>query len=360
MAGRRIPGYDVARGLAVIGMVLVNFHVVTGADRAEPSLAGALTKSLEGRAAATFVVLAGVGLALMTRRAREEGDATALRRARRTILKRALLLFVVGLLYTPLWPADILHFYGVYLALAAFFLAARERWLWAAAGGLVAAFVPLVLLFDYEAGWNWETLHYEGLWGWPGAVRHLFFNGFHPAVPWAAFVFVGMALGRRAMEEPRVRRKVLAWGASAWALAELASHVLVEATREPGDATGEEGLAVLFGTAPMPPMPLYLLAGTGCAVAVIALAIEVTERFAGASWWRPLEATGQLALTLYVAHVVLGMGVLEALGRIGGQTPVFALTASAVFCLLAIIVATLWRRFLGRGPLERLVRRLAG
>ena len=46
---------------------------------------------------ATFVVLAGAGLSLMTRRARLNHDAQGLATNRIRLLKRALFLFVVGL-----------------------------------------------------------------------------------------------------------------------------------------------------------------------------------------------------------------------------------------------------------------------
>lgn len=57
---------------------------------------------------------------------------------------------------------------------------------------LVLVFVVMFFALDYSQGWNWETLGYSGFWSSHGMVRHLFFNGFHPVVPWLAFVLVGM------------------------------------------------------------------------------------------------------------------------------------------------------------------------
>ena len=61
---KRIVGIDVARALAVIGMIVVNFKIVIGENGLNwvKSFAGIF----DGKAAATFVVLAGLGLALMT------------------------------------------------------------------------------------------------------------------------------------------------------------------------------------------------------------------------------------------------------------------------------------------------------
>ena len=227
---KRIIGYDLARALAVFGMVVVNFKIVMGAEKSGPDWLGNMVGLLEGRAAATFVVLAGVGLSLLSRKGRVLGDHDLLVQDHRTLLKRALFLFVIGLLYTPIWPADILHFYGIYIALAAFLLAAPTSRLWAFAGSLVLAFGVMLFALDYEKGWDWSTLSYDGLWTPAGMVRHLFFNGFHPVVPWLAFVLVGMVLGRQHMSAPVMRRRVFAWGAGLAIAAELVSWFLVHNT----------------------------------------------------------------------------------------------------------------------------------
>ncbi|MFQ5350459.1 MAG: DUF418 domain-containing protein [Thermoanaerobaculia bacterium] len=355
----RILGFDLARALAVFGMVLVNLKIVMDAADNGPDWLVALAGLFDGRAAATFVVLAGVGISLLSRRARETGDAPELRRARATLLKRALFLFVIGLLYTPIWPADILHFYGIYLALAAFLLAAPVRRLWGLAAALVAAFGVLILVLDYERGWDWSALSYAGFWTPGGMVRHLLFNGFHPVVPWLAFLLVGMALGRLPMTDTNVRRRVFAWGASVAVAAEGVSWLLIRGLHGM-PAADREALSPLLGTEPMPPMPLYMLASAGTACAVIAALVALGERRRGAAWLRPLVSTGELALTLYVAHVVVGMGTLEALGRLEDQTLRFSSLCSAVFCFAAVLFAHLWRQRFSRGPLETVMRRLTG
>ncbi len=357
---KRITGYDIARALAIFGMVVVNFKIVMGASANGPDWLVALVGLLEGRAAATFVVLAGIGLSLLSRKAREANDTMRLTQDRNTLLRRALFLFVVGLLYTPIWPADILHFYGVYIAVAAFMLAVPVRQLWIAAVGLVAAFVVMFLTLNYDAGWDWTTLEYEGLWTPVGMIRHLFYNGFHPVVPWLSFMLVGMAIGRLDMSESAVRRRVFWWGIGVAAVAEAIGWGIVRVLSDGAGPAGAEIISALFGTEPMPPLPLYMMAGTGTAVAVIAMCVSLGERLPDAAWLKPFVSTGQLALTLYVAHVVIGMGTLEAIGRLENQTLASALLASAVFCMASIAFATLWRMRFKRGPLEMQMRKLTG
>jgi uncharacterized membrane protein len=96
----RIIGYDIARALAVFGMVVVNFKIVMGAEKNGPAWLVGIVGLLDGRAAATFVVLAGVGLSLLSQKGRVEKNRDRLAQDRRTLLKRALFLFILGLLYT--------------------------------------------------------------------------------------------------------------------------------------------------------------------------------------------------------------------------------------------------------------------
>jgi uncharacterized membrane protein YeiB len=341
-------------------MVVVNFKIVMGASERGPDWMVGVLGLLEGRAAATFVVLAGVGLSLLSARARKEADAARLGACRRVLLRRAAFLFCLGLAYTPIWPADILHFYGIYIALGALLLGVPGRRLWTFAAGLVAGFVAMLLVFDYERGWNWETLEYAGFWTPPGLVRHLLFNGFHPVVPWAAFLLVGMWLGRLDMAQPRRRRRLLLASAAVIVAAELLSRLALRSLRGAVSGLDDETLQALVGTGPMPPMPPYMLSGGASAIVAIVICLMLGDRCGASVWARPLIATGQLALTNYVAHVVIGMGALEALGWLHDRTLGFAVAAAATFCGAAAVFSLGWRQRLPRGPLELLMRRLTG
>ena len=171
-------------------------------------------------------------------------------------------------------------------------------------------------------------------------VRHALFNGFHPVVPWLAFLLLGLIVGRLDMADPATRRRVLVAGASAAVASEILSGVLVRFTGA-GRAPDEvPGLEFLLGTAPMPPMPLYMIAGAGTACDMIALTVGIGIRFGHVAWIRPLVHTGQLALTLYVAHVahvVLGMGMIESLGGLEDRSLTFVVGSSVLFCGLGVV-----------------------
>lgn len=356
----RIVGYDFARAFAIFGMVLVNFSIVMNASEKGPVWLVALVKSVEGKAAATFVVLAGVGLSLLSAKARLSQDLDKIKYKRKALLKRALFLFIVGLLYMPIWDADILHFYGLYIALGTVLLTASSSQLWGAMGIFTFGFIGLFLIFDYDTGWNWETLEYIHFWTVEGLIRRSFFNGFHPVFPWVAFLFFGMWLGRQDITNPTFQKKALAGGLGTLVLAEMLSIGLITIFAAPEFGFTEDEIDMLFGTGPMPPMPQYLLAGIGSAVIVITLSIRITEKFKSSWWVNSFVMTGQLALTLYVAHVLIGMVVLELMGRLENQTLVFAVQSSLVFFGGSILFATLWRKRFSRGPLEWVMRATTG
>ena len=355
----RLLGLDFARALAVFGMVLVNFKIVMGADEAGPAWLVEFAGWFDGRAAALFVVLAGVGMSLMSKRARDNNDAELLGQNQFSLLRRALTLFIVGLLYTPIWPADILHFYGIYIAAGALLLGAANKHLWQMIWLLVLSYPFLLHNFDYSREWDWSTLDYEGFWTLSGQLRHLFFNGFHPVIPWLAFLLLGMRLGRMDLHSTAKQKSLIIWGFAVALLVEFHSYFFVGVFTLSDEPVPQEVIQPLFGTDPMPPMPFYMAAAAGWATGVIGLCLRIGQACANAVWLKPLVATGQMALTLYVAHVIIGMGVLEAMGRLEDQSLTFALTSAVVFCAAAVAFSTLWLKKFSRGPLEVLLRKLS-
>ncbi len=357
MKQQRIAGFDLARALAIFGMIIVNFKVVMHPDQSKASWWISVFTHLDGRASALFVILAGVGIGLMTKTARLAGDQVALQRQRRSLLKRAAFLFCFGLLYIWIWPADILHYYGLYIALAAVLLNASSRFLYMLALAFCLIFVALFFSLNYGQNWNWDLLHYSGFWTVPGFLLNLFFNGFHPFFPWAGFLLVGMAIGRLDMHDSGVRLRLLMTGVTAMLLAQLLAWAMFYLL---GLSEQTANLRYLFSkTEPMPPLPVYMLSAGGSACIVIVLSIYLAEKFAETLALHVLEHTGQLALSIYLAHVLLGMTALEELGYLEGQALSTVLAAALGFFLVMAVFAHLWRRRFRHGPLEWLLRRVS-
>jgi uncharacterized protein len=359
-AAGRIEGYDLARAMAILGMVVVHFALVMSTDHLERGWLAAVVDFLDGRAAATFVVLAGVGVTLMSRGAAASGDAATLAAVRGTLVRRGLFLLTVGFVNLLIWPGDILRVYGVTLLVAASFVAAPNRWLWAMSLAFVAGFLLLIGLVDYSDHWDWETMEYRDLWTAMGVLRNLFYDGFRSVYPWAGLLFFGMWLGRQDLRRPAVRRRFLLGGVGLVVLTELASRLLQRAALGSESGMSREDVEALFGTASMPPLPLFLLSAVGTAVAVITACVAIAERFGASLPVRALVATGQLAFTWYVAHILLGLGAVVELGFTEGLPLSVGVGTGLAFFATAAVVSLLWRRRFRHGPLEWLMRRFAG
>jgi uncharacterized protein len=341
----RMPGYDVARAIALFGMVLVNFRGVLDAYDHGTTAILWLADRLEGKAGALFVLLAGVGVSLATRQ-RDDGDDPA-HIGHRALLERATILLVVGLLLMHVWEWDILHFHGVYLLLAIPLVRARSGTLWALA--FLAVWGALVL--DHELAWSERP----SLTTFSGAMRHLLHNGLYPVFPWMAFVLVGMIVGRLDLADDRVRRRTL--------LVALAVAVLTESLDtlarwdQRTNALGLEHHAALLLTWPRGPRPVFIASGCAYAVVVICACISLTRTRADRPWVLALVATGQLAFTLYVGHAVAILVPVDH-GLLRGQPIEVALAYGVGFYVVAIAFALWWRRRWEHGPIEGLMRQV--
>lgn len=115
----RIIGFDLARAYALFGMFIVNFNTVFGSHANHEGLSGFLNL-FNGNSSTLFVVLAGMGVALMSNR--QQYDGIEKKKITSIVVKRSWFLFFAGLLLYVWWPADILHFYGGYMHIAALLL----------------------------------------------------------------------------------------------------------------------------------------------------------------------------------------------------------------------------------------------
>jgi len=355
--GGRVVGYDIARALAILGMVVVHFSLVMADDHARPVWMAWVLALLDGRAAATFMILAGIGLTLLSRRSVLAQVPQGIAKTRQTLIRRGLFLLVLGFCNLAVWPGDILRVYGVSLIVAAAVVTASNRRLLAVASGFIAGFVLLFVFLDFGERWDWETLKYRGLWNPEGIARNLLYDGFRSVFPWTGLMIFGMWLGRLDLSDRTIRRRVLGTALVIALAAEALSRICVFAAVDRG--LDREMAEALFGTQSMPALPLFLLAGGGAAVTVIVLCVEMTQRLP-AGIVKPFAATGRMALTWYVAHIIFGLGAIVALGLEGSQSLPTAAGYGVAFFVLAVVLSILWMRIFRQGPLEACMRVIAG
>lgn len=353
----RLYGLDFARAFAILGMVLVNYTAIT--DEGEsPEWLLFLLGSIQGRAAAIFVVLAGTGISLLSGRARAEQRADLFREARRTLLKRAGFLLVVGVTLIRRWPPDILHFYAVYLTFSVFFLNASSRTLWSMATAMLFTFVFMFLNFDYNAGWT-EEGRYAGLWTPMGMARRVFFNGYYPFFPWIAFLLSGMWLGRQKLDDPKFLKKAL-WSSLLIALCFQTVSWYLTGLSDFVDIESDIPALNLLSTDPYPPGPFYMITSASIAFVVIVVSLMFTSSHPSNFLTQMCIPTGQLALSIYVAHATLGLAFLDEMYFSYGESATLASTVAVAFCFVSTVFAVIWRRFFERGPIEFVMRKFTG
>ena len=354
---KRIIGIDLARALAVIGMIVVNFKIVFGENGI--NWVKSFVDILEGKAAATFVVLAGVGLALMTKSAIKNNDKSKLKIVRNRILKRALFLFIIGISYITIWPADILHFYGIYMLIIILLLKSKERTIIILAISLIIVFPILLSFWNYETGWNFDTLEYQGFWTINGFIRNLFFNGFHPVIPWTSFMLFGYWFGKQDLNNDKFIKKTFWICTIIFIFIQILSYFSISILSEGNQEFAKE-LTEILGTNPMPPLPIYMFNGISIAFAIITACIIIAKHFENNIVINALNKTGQLALTFYVAHVIIGMGIIEAINpsKMGEYSVEFSVIYALGFSLICILFAIGWRKYNESGPLEWIMRKL--
>lgn len=363
----RLLGVDAARGVALLGMVAVHIVSPVGADgQVSPAFLVAA-----GRSSALFAVIAGVGLALITRWT----PATSARRRARdrvAIATRSVLLIGIGLWLGTFdsGVAVILVYYGVLFLLALPFLGLSSRALAAwSAGTMVVAPVlshllrPVLPLPSYDV----PTLEFfEG--SLLDALSELTLTGYYPALPWMAYLFAGLAIGKLPLSSPAVAQRLAVGGLSIWFVAAASSWVLLnplgglDALRaqspELFGRTLETALAVgLYGTtpegswwwlavaAPHTATPFDLAATIGSSMAVLGLFLLILDR--PRVWAVPLVSVGGMTLSLYTLHVVM---LEEWLPRTMAHAYLWHV-------VVLTVLAVLWRRYIGQGPLEFLTQR---
>jgi uncharacterized membrane protein len=347
---RRIGGLDVARGLAVLGMFGAHLGD-TGELGRDPATWRAL---VDGRSSILFATLAGVSLALLSGGGTRL-DGRELGRARTRVLVRAAWVFAIGgvleLLDTSV--AIILGVYAVLFVLALPFLRWPPGRLLLAAGAVALAGPPLTVAVGRYATGRGE----EG-----SAFASLLFTGSYPAAVWLAFVLVGLALGRADLAAVRTRAALVAGGAAAaalgylggwWSTRQFTPGVRAEGIEAGFGASGGWDPAWFAGAEPHSSTPFEVLGSGGVAVAVIGVCLVLADLLPRLT--SPVAAVGALALTVYTAHIVAIRVVDAGVGDWG---------AWVRFTLTALLLATVWRWRIGRGPLEALLtwssRRAAG
>jgi len=355
---QRVESYDVARSIAVIGMVLVNYSAIfhPTSENGVDWLVGT-ADFLTGRAAALFIMLAGVGVGLMAQSAFEDNDHGKMVRIRYSLLKRSFFLLVAGFFFMQVWGSDILHFYAVYLVLASWLLNCRASLLLRLAAINFLLFTALFYLMAGEVGL--PDIH--GVRWAVDAIDDYFFSGLYAVLPWGSFMLIGTFMVRSGLIHNRLRlMKTFFWALFTY-LCIVSFQVAVGYWL--AKTTAGEGLVfleVLQAADCFPITPLFFLSSTATSIMVIAAVLLVEKVRMLQNLFSVLKDMGRFTLTIYVGHILWGQGVHQAVkhlfflpySHMAFQVSVFTTLILTACC------ARYWAKHFRYGPLEWLLRSL--
>lgn len=339
---RRISGIDVARALAIIGMLVA--HLATAHNPTQPGWGWQWLWIFDGRSSATFATLAGVSIALMSRSAWLSGDPLLWRAARAKVAVRAALILPIGIglqmLGTPI--AVILPTYAVLFFMAIPLMRLRS-WLLLTIAGVAVVLGSIVMLAIRQA----TTGSIDPSWYNFGFGIGEMIWGAYPALVWIAYVLVGIVVGRGDLGSPRYSALLIGIGL-ALALVGYGSGRALESALNADVLYWPD---VLVSTEPHADSMFEVTGNIGVALAVLGICLLITA-------WRPVElalwplaSMGAMALTIYTAQII----VVAILGPDSIWFPTSDLPLVATI-IGSILFASLWRATLGQGPLERLMK----
>lgn len=330
---------DVARALAIVGMICVN----VGPQRAD-DLLGKIYMLPFGRASLLFMILAGVGLGLLTHSAKNRTR----REIRITILWRAALLFFGGLALQLInhGVSVILTVYGLLFLCAIPFTRLRAKTL-AMTTTTLTFVAPLVWVTILEL----RGIDFKGtpirLDDPLHVLDGVLFTGPYPALIWIVPLLAGLTLSRLNLSDPRLHRALVIGGLACTAGGLIVARLLVDWT---GIDPVDGGFGRLLGSFDHSESPLWLVSGIGSGFALIGFLLMIENWLSKHAV--PFIALGRLSLTMYVVHLLL----IAVFVRPEPHNTVEGIAYSTLISVFCVVSAHTWVMTRGQGPLERLLR----
>jgi uncharacterized membrane protein YeiB len=362
----RIESLDVARAIALFGVVVMNFHAYLNGARSmyptHPSvwerMFNPLTGPLTTRFAATFVLVAGIGVSLFTQRARESNNRADIQHARIVLLRRGALLYFVGYFVQWVWPGTILFYYGAYFIIAAavFTWTSRQLVGLCAVSILAAAGLALWRASQLLDGNNTRWLSPS-----PNTPRNLLIRTFvdytHPVFPWIAFFIAGILLGRYIHRFTEIRLRLM-FVAVLMMLATHGANFVFTPSIKVSDR--DSIVTKLLSTEPLDRGILFSLGTLATAIVALCFVSLVVELKPKSLLVKFLARAGRMTLSVYLLHVVFFNLIVHRLHWVSATGLDTALVLSMSFYVVALFLANGWNKRFGLGPAERAYRVFGG
>lgn len=370
---QRLAGFDVVRSVALIGVVLMNYHAYLNDPPDVPSFAERVFDPQRGvfatRFAATFVMVAGVGVVLFTNRSRLSGDPSAVAEDRWRLIRRGMVLLSFGYVLDWIWAGTILFFYGAFFIVAAGLFTVRTAWLAVVGVGStfgawgVQVWARQRRLDGFDTTWLLGSGRASALASSMRSPRDaaldVVIHGTHPLMPWLAFFCGGTIIGRLVPVLDRWRRRIVLAGMAMVVVGYGAATMLRIRSAEMSGDVGEH-LRALARTDPWGRQPLFVVTTLGSSLVAVVGIAWLADRFASHTVVDVLRRAGQMTLSLYVLHVLVFRAVVDVAGWVRPTGLDTAVVFTAGVWVVLIVAGAGWHRRRGSGPLEVLYRRFGG
>ena len=365
----RIASLDVMRAIALFGIIVLNYHGYLNfqgvSTSNEPSIFERWWHPFEGVLAnpfpVGFVMVAGMGVALLFNRDHTaQQNSHSISDTRWRLARRGLFLFTLGYGVEWVWAGTILPYYGAYFLIGSII----ATWSQAKLIMLSAFSVLAAALIEW---WRLEQLFNGNLTLWlspaaPNTPRdlliRLFIDYTHPIFPWLMFFIVGILLGRVYTQIAAIRLKLFTFASAAVVFAYTLNSIVN--SRSFDESGSDERWSHLASTQPFDRGILYVAASIGVVIAVFMLVTVLCERYRETLIVRLAQTTGQMTLTIYLAHIFIYNAVVNWWHLVTPTGLDTAMTMSIAVYISAIIWANWWHHHYGRGPAERIYRHFGG
>ncbi len=340
---QRIAGVDLARGLAVFGMIAAHLLWIEDFDFADSST---WIGVVDGRSSILFATLAGVSIGLVTGGERPLAGAD-MRTAQGRLAMRAVMLWLLGiwLIATGVPVFVILPAYAILFLLALPLVSLGARTLLILAGAL-ALVMPLLQ----------PLLNSLPLWSTPSGQLLSTATGWHYPFPvWIAFMVAGLGAARAGI----VRTRVQLWLVGAGSMLALVGYGLDAAAGVDESAGAVSYSDAVWTAAPHSSGLLEVIGSGGFALGVLGACLLLCRTLL--TWVvLPLRAVGAMPLTAYTAQLVIwAIASWAILGTTRDLRGFRDLEPFWPIAIAILIGCTAWALVIGRGPLEWAVDRVA-
>lgn len=351
---------DVTRAIAMFGVVLMNYHGAIN-DVRDPNgfwehLFHPYTGVLSTRFAVTFVLMAGVGVALMAANSDPLHDRHH-STLRVRLARRGLLLYAAGLALNHAWGGTIIFYYGAYLLIAALIVRLSSRILLIIAGVAMTASAVLRGWLDSRPvdAPSIEWLNPRHVHTVADLLGRTFTGYTHPVLPWIAFFIAGILIGRRLdrfeANSGRIALGTAAVTALLYVAVDLLSGLMNNERSWFGGLLSMQPFDRGFG---------YSLSTLAIAVTAFASITTVVRAFPRNRVVGILRSPGQTTLSLYLGHILVYYILFRWWTVIVPHGLHSAIIVSSIYWIAGIAVTTMWHRRFGMGPAERLYRAIGG